>query len=105
MKTSTFRLPKIKNIPWLIKYIEDIYDSLYIYGENSAQTSVDYFLHGERESTELIFPLFLYNFIYNKYGLTDLCDNDCLDILDTCELYRGQFSYIEIFSRCIEVKM
>lgn len=75
--------PKSRPLPWLMRLIEEIYDSRYakdtadLQGEDSAKASASSSAGGESS----LFPVFVWEYFSKRYGLRGLIDQMCWDLL------------------------
>lgn len=89
---------------WLIRHIEEIYDSRVQYEKTFDLSEIDYIIKGEKNEGDLTrFPVYVYNSMSNHYGgISSVLDQQCFYLLYNIEHYRHEHIYIELFARFLE---
>lgn len=92
--------PRERGLPWLMKFIEEIYDSRY--AKDTAELK-----EGETEgdnsgSAPSPFPGFVVDFVSKRYGLRSLVDQSCWDLLYNLHKLRKEHLEVEVFARFVE---
>jgi hypothetical protein len=91
--------PRLKLLSWLMRYIEDLYDSRF------AHEAADI---GREESLETaekisgIFPVFVVKRLSMKVGLRSIIDQTCWDLLYNAHIYRRDYLEVEMFCRFLQ---
>jgi hypothetical protein len=92
--------PKLRPLLWVMKYIEDIYDSRFAYEKHEVEK-------GEEGTPSfdlilMIFPVFVVRRLGTNIGLKSLVDSICWDLLYSIHSYRQDYLEIEIFARFLQ---
>jgi len=95
--------PRKRPITWLMRLIEEIYDNRFIHDSADFKddgTSVP----GEQAKQRLShqFPIFVVDFFSKRYGLRNIVDQNCWDLLFNVNLYREKHLEVAIFGRFLE---
>lgn len=98
--------PRPRIVSWLLRLIEDIYDSA---AENVLPSSVPLSIKAssspetnsrpqELARSKLAMPFLAQRCIHHTLGLRELADQECLDLMYNIELRRQHFSQVALFS-------
>mmetsp|Transcript_3092 Transcript_3092/g.4755 ORF Transcript_3092/g.4755 Transcript_3092/m.4755 type:complete len:680 (+) Transcript_3092:79-2118(+) len=91
--------PRPKLLSWLMRYIEDLYDSRFAH--EAAEIGRDD--AGEvTEKVSTIFPVFVVKQLSMKVGLRSLVDQTCWDLLYNAHVYRRDYLEVEMFCRFLQ---
>jgi hypothetical protein len=91
--------PKLRPLAWLMKHVEDIYDSRFEHEKNEVEREED---SPSFDLILLIFPVFVVRKLGTKVGLKTLVDQTCWDLLYSAHVYRRDYLELEIFSRFLQ---
>jgi hypothetical protein len=91
--------PKLRPLSWVMKLIEDIYDSRFAHEKHDVEreeemSSFDLIL--------LIFPIFVVRRLGTNVGLKSLVDQTCWDLLYSVDYYRNDYLECELFGRFLQ---
>lgn len=92
--------PKERPLPWLMRLIEEIYDSRY--AKDTADLKGDLDEEANAQSSAQPFPAFVVEFFSKRYGLRGLVDQNCWDLLYNAHRLRKEHLEVEIFGRFVE---
>lgn len=112
--TLSKRIARSRQIDWLLRLVEDIYDAMtevYLAGAPNgsprpesagdrslaAQISTETSASRHSNSATLAMPLFARRFILHSLGLVALADQDCLDLIYNVEMVRETFPQVALF--------
>lgn len=91
--------PKVRLSTWLMRLIEDIYNSLsecfnaaHIIASSSPARS------STALTNKLVMPYLAQRFVHHSLGLRELADQECLDLILNVEYRREQFPEVAMFS-------
>ena len=95
--------PRKRPITWLMRLIEEIYDARFIHDSADFKddgTSVP----GEQSKQRLShqFPVFVVDFFSKRYGLRNIVDQNCWDLLFNVNMYREKHLEVAVFGRFLE---
>mmetsp|Transcript_7896 Transcript_7896/g.28005 ORF Transcript_7896/g.28005 Transcript_7896/m.28005 type:complete len:567 (-) Transcript_7896:104-1804(-) len=90
--------PKKRPLTWLMRLLEEIYDSRY------ARDMADIKDEDPEETERLAasFPVFVIDFFSKRYGLRQLVEQTCWDLLYNVHLLRKEELEVEMFARFLE---
>jgi len=92
--------PRKRPLSWLMRLIEEIYDSRFIHDSADFKDDGTVVDKGERLSNQ--FPIFVVDFFSKRYGLRNLVDQTCWDMLLNIDIKRKNLLEVEIFARFLE---
>jgi len=92
--------PRKRPLSWLMRHIEEIYDSRFIHDSADFKDDGTVVDKGERLSNQ--FPIFVVDFFSKRYGLRNLVDQTCWDMLLNIDIKRKNLLEVEIFARFLE---
>jgi hypothetical protein len=90
--------PRPKLLSWLMRCIEDLYDSRFAH--EAAEIGREDLVDAENEAS--IFPLFVVKRMSMKVGLRSLVDQTCWDLLYNAHIYRRDYLEVEMFCRFLQ---
>lgn len=93
--------PKERPLPWVMRLIEEIYDSRYAKDTADLKGEADDDSSAANGSTQP-FPAFVVEFFSKRYGLRGLVDQNCWDLLYNTHRLRKDHLEVEVFGRFIE---
>jgi len=94
--------PKKRPVTWLLRLIEEIYDSRFIHDSADFKDDDTSALDGQRSRLSHQFPIFVVDFFSKRYGLRTIVDQNCWDLLFNVNLYREKHLEVAIFGRFLE---
>ena len=100
--------PKQKSLSWLMRTIEDLYDSRFLQEKFDAKIYIDIVDESELSHTKefdlctLIFPIFVLKTLGSNTGLRTIVDQICWDLLYSLHVYREEFLEVEVFARFLQ---
>jgi hypothetical protein len=105
--------PRLKLLSWLMRYIEDLYDSRFAYeaAEVSRDSNNNSHNNGHHDSDNYhflelkisyIFPIFVIKRISMKLGLRSIVEQTSWDLLYNAHQYRKDYLEVEIFCRFLQ---
>jgi hypothetical protein len=91
--------PRLKLLSWLMRYIEDLYDSRFAHeaAEVGREESLE-----TAEKVSAIFPVFVVKRMSMKLGLRSIVEQTCWDLLYNANTYRRDYLEVEIFCRFLQ---
>jgi len=93
--------PKVEPVLWLMRIIEDLYDARYAKDIEALRRSKDEEGEGEDELSTP-FPDFVYAFFEKKFGLSNIVQGRCWNLLRTLHELRKENTAVETFARFME---
>lgn len=90
--------PRTKLLSWLMRCIEDLYDSRFAH--EAAEIGREDLVDSENEAS--IFPVFVVKRMSMKVGLRSLVDQTCWDLLYNAHVYRRDYLEVEMFCRFLQ---
>ena len=94
--------PRKRTLAWLMHTIEEVYDQRYIHDTQEFRNRElgDSLSNEDRLSNQ--FPVFVVDHFSKMYGLRNLVDQNCWDMLYNVHALRKHYLEVEIFARFIE---
>ena len=93
--------PKPRPIAWLMRHVEEIFDSRYAKDTAELRGEVDA-ADAAEGSSATPFPTFVVDFFSKRYGLRSLIDQTCWDLLASVGALRRSHMEVEVFARFLE---
>ena len=94
--------PRIRPLPWLLRIIEDIYESRFTFDKQRIASDSDDAGINDDDRLSIVFPVFVIDFFSRKYGVRRLVDQNALDLLQSVHQFRESFLEVEVFARFLE---
>ncbi len=91
--------PKLRPLSWVMKLIEDIYDSRFAHEKHDVEREEDM---SSFDLILLIFPIFVVRRLGTNVGLKSLVDQTCWDLLFSMDYYRNDYLECELFGRFLQ---
>jgi hypothetical protein len=91
--------PKLRPLSWVMKHIEDIYDSRFVHEKHDVEREEDM---SSFDLILLIFPIYVVRRLGTNVGLKSLVDQTCWDLLYSVDYYRNDYLECELFGRFIQ---
>lgn len=91
--------PRLKLLSWLMRYIEDLYDSRYAHEAAEIGREESY---ETAEKVSSIFPVFVVKRLSMKLGLRTIVEQTCWDLLYNAHTYRTDYLEVEMFCRFLQ---
>ena len=91
--------PRLKLLSWLMRYIEDLYDTRYAHEAAEIGRDESYDV-AEKVSSN--FPVFVVKRLSMKLGLRTIVEQTCWDLLYNSHLYRNDYLEVEMFCRFLQ---
>lgn len=96
--------PKRRPVAWLMRLMEEIYDHRYARDAAELREEEEVGEKSDVEKQNSLFPVFVIEFFSKRYGLRQLVDQTCWDLLYNVHLLRDEFPEIEVFAKFLEVR-
>ena len=93
--------PKLRPINWIMRLVEDIYDVRFVHDQQDLAHEED-FDDPRAERLSNLFPVFVVDYFSKRYGLRNLVEQTCAELVANVELLRADFSEVEVFARFLE---
>ncbi len=94
--------PKRRPLAWVMRLIEEVYDKRYARDTADLRAAEGDAGVDDVGRMSLDFPVFLVEFFTKRYGLRQLVEQTCWDLLYNVNVLRRQFLEVEIFARFLE---
>jgi hypothetical protein len=91
--------PRLKLLSWLMRYIEDLYDSRFAHEAAEVNREESY---ETAEKVSSIFPVFVVKRLSMKLGLRSIVEQTCWDLLYNAHTYRRDYLEVEMFCRFLQ---
>lgn len=91
--------PRPKLLSWLMRLIEEVYDSRY--ADEAATVKRDEIDSSETEISS-IFPAYVVRRLSVRAGLRSIVDQTCWDLLYNTHVYRRDYLEVEVFARFLQ---
>lgn len=98
--------PKLRPLSWLMRLIEEIYDNRYARDtaelREEAEGAAGATAAPPKSRGPSDFPSFVVEFFSKRYGLPQLIDQTCWDLLYNVHAARKEYLEVEVFARFLE---
>jgi hypothetical protein len=91
--------PRLKLLSWLMRYIEDLYDSRFAHEAAEVGRDESY---ETAEKVSSIFPVFVVKRMSMKLGLRSIVEQTSWDLLYNAHTYRRDYLEVEMFCRFLQ---